>query len=115
MDQWTDEWTNGPNGVRVDIPVVRCNVRNTRVSGRVRCNNPEASPTCHPLHTPAKHRGLCDYCRSWRCPICRVSTELADLRFDPFMVRGRKIRKKWGAYHATLACASTYVCKYVTQ
>jgi hypothetical protein len=51
----------------------------------IKCHAPELHPSCHPLHTPKKPRGACDYCRSWRCTICRAPTQLADLRFDPFM------------------------------
>ena len=64
---------------------IRCNVRATRLSQRIKCHAPELHPSCHPLHTPKQPRGACDYCRSWRCTICRAPTQLADLRFDPFM------------------------------
>lgn len=66
---------------------IRVNIRTTRVSGRIQCNSPKDHPKCHPLHTKAKPRGMCDYCRSWRCPICMNPTRLGDLCYDPFTAR----------------------------
>ena len=63
---------------------VRCAVRATRVSRRTRCAAPLAYPECHPMHTAKKPLGRCDFCKHWRCPICRTPTTIGALRFDPF-------------------------------
>ena len=63
---------------------VRCAVRATRVSRRTRCAAPLAYPESHPSHTAKKPLGRCDFCKHWRCPICRTPTTIGALRFDPF-------------------------------
>ena len=40
---------------------------------------------CHPQHTANKKVGRCDYCRHWRCPICRKPLGLNDLEYDAFI------------------------------
>ena len=36
------------------------------------------------MHTAKKPLGRCDFCKHWRCPICRTPTTIGALRFDPF-------------------------------
>ena len=66
---------------------VRVNLRALRVLKYTECVAPDKKPTCHRFHTEKKPRGECEYCRAWRCPLCRVPTSIADLRYDAFVAR----------------------------
>jgi hypothetical protein len=49
---------------------------------RVKCANAAKFPTCHTEH---KKLGRCDYCKHWRCPICRFPISLGQLEYDAFV------------------------------
>ena len=59
---------------------LRATLRATRFSQRSKCADLARHPKCHPLHTEKKHVGRCDYCKYWRCPICRKPISLNELR-----------------------------------
>ena len=64
---------------------LRATLRATRFSQRSKCADLARHPKCHPLHTEKKHVGRCDYCKYWRCPICRKPISLNELRHDAFL------------------------------
>ena len=67
------------------VTFLRATLRATRYSQRSRCADPARHPMCHPLHTAKKNVGRCDYCRHWRCPICRKPLGFNDLEYDAFI------------------------------
>ena len=67
------------------VTFLRATLRATRYSQRSKCADPARHPMCHPLHTAKKNVGRCDYCRHWRCPICRKPLGLNDLEYDAFI------------------------------
>ena len=86
---------------------LRCALRATRASQRTQCADPDKYPECHPHHNPKKPLGRCDFCKHWRCPICRTPTTIGALRFDPFTddilrnnpgVRRVKVTQSKGTY-----------------
>ena len=48
----------------------------------MKCANAAKFPTCHTEH---KKLGRCDYCKHWRCPICRFPISLGQLEYDAFV------------------------------
>lgn len=67
------------------VTFLRATLRATRYSQRSRCADPARHPMCHPQHTANKKVGRCDYCRHWRCPICRKPLGLNVLEYDAFI------------------------------
>ena len=67
------------------VTFLRATLRATRFSQRSQCADLKKHPTCHPLHTKEKHVGRCDYCKHWRCPICRKPLALNQLEYDAFI------------------------------
>ena len=67
------------------VTFLRATLRATRFSQRSRCADPAGHPKCHPLHTEKRRVGRCDYCKHWRCPICRAPIALSGLRYDAFL------------------------------
>ena len=63
---------------------LRATLRATRFSQRTKCADTTKFPTCHPHHTELKKLGRCDYCKHWRCPICRQALSLSELEYDAF-------------------------------
>ena len=65
---------------------IRMALQKTRQTQNTQCANPDKrrERKCHPLHKDKAPRGMCDYCKAWKCPDCAQPLELHELEFEPF-------------------------------